>query len=52
MKFSIYPSEEEMRGAVEGYLSKNHVEFFDEFNDACWTAYYNTNIRKNVGCWF
>lgn len=46
---SIYPSKEEMRGAVEAYLTKNHHEFFNKFSEISWTAYYNEHIRKQVG---
>lgn len=42
----MYPSKSEMRGATEAYLEKNHLEFYNEFNEFHWTAYYNDNIHK------
>ena len=48
MKVSIYSSKDELRGAVEVYLSENHSEFFNKFTEVCWTAFYNTNFHKNV----
>jgi hypothetical protein len=48
IKMSIYPSKEEICGATEAYLKKNHSEFFEKFTDAHWVAYYNENFHKNV----
>ena len=48
MKVTIYPLKEELHGATEAYLSENHVEFFKDFSETCWTSYYNDNIHKNV----
>jgi hypothetical protein len=48
IKLTMYPAKEELRGAVEGYLAKNNLEFYNRFNEESWLAFYNTNIHKNV----
>lgn len=48
IKLTMYPAKEELRGAVEGYLAKNNPEFYNEFNEANWLAFYNLNIHRNV----
>lgn len=48
IKISIYPTKEESRGAVEGYLSIRHPQFLNKFSDEDWAAYYNANIHKHV----
>ena len=52
LTITIYPSKEELRGAVEAYLSENHPEFFNKFTESRWTAFYNANFHKNVGFFF
>ena len=48
IKISIYPEKDELRGAVEAYLSENHSEFYNRFTEAQWTAFYNANFHKHV----
>jgi hypothetical protein len=49
MRVTIYPSKDELRGAMEAYLIENHQEFYTE---ARWTSYYNTNFKLRVSFFF
>ena len=44
----IYPIKDEMRGAIEAYLEKNHSEFYKKFEEMHWIAYYNENIHQDL----
>jgi hypothetical protein len=44
----IYPTKEELRGAVEAYLEANHTEWYHKFSEIQWTAFYNESIHKEV----
>lgn len=48
MNQTIYPTKAEMRGAIEAYLKMNHSEFYNNFNESQWTAYYNESVHKDV----
>lgn len=48
MKVSIYPTKEELRGALEAYLIENHAEFYESFTEVHWSAYYNENFYIRV----
>jgi hypothetical protein len=52
IKISIYPAKEELRGATEGYLAKNNLEFYNRFNEESWIAFFNTNIRQKVSFFY
>jgi hypothetical protein len=47
LKVTMYPTKEELRGAVESYLTKNHPDFYGQFSETRWTAYFN-KIQKHV----
>ena len=49
MRVTIYPTKEELRGAVEKYLESNHREYINQFTETQWSGIYNKNIHKNVG---
>ena len=52
IKMTMYPSNDELRGAVEVYLQSNHEEFFNKYSEHQWTAFYNKKIHKNVSSFF
>jgi hypothetical protein len=52
MRVTIYPSKDELRGAMEAYLIENHQEFYKSFTEARWTSYYNTNFKLRVSFFF
>jgi hypothetical protein len=52
MSISIYPTKEELRGAVESYLEMNHTEFYQEFTEHQWTPFYNKRIHQIVRSFF
>jgi hypothetical protein len=52
IKIAIYPSNEELSGCVEKYLKSNHPEFYDNFSEIKWTAFYNKNLQKSVSRFF
>jgi len=52
IQVKIYPSKEELRGAVEAYLEANHHEFYQRFSEHQWTSFYNKKFHQNVNSFF
>ena len=48
----MYPSKEELRGAVEVYLETNYFEFYQKFSEHRWTSFYNKKFHPNVNSFF
>jgi hypothetical protein len=48
----MYPTKEELRGAVEAYLKENHSEFYQKFSEHRWTSFYNKKFHQHVNSFF
>lgn len=48
IQVSIYPSQEEFRGATDKYMAEVHLEFLKKLKKSQWIVYYEKNIYQLV----